>query len=133
LERATLAAARKLLCHRPKPSLTHGDLWGGNAGFVRASDCGDTHGGIAAAIFDPAAQIADAETDLAMSELFGGFAPAFYRGYFSHPFGRAIDLAAYRRRRTAYNLYHLLNHYNLFGGHYREQAEAAMSEIVGAV
>ena len=121
----TLAAARRLLSHRPPPSLTHGDLWGGNASFAALGG-----GKIAAAIFDPAPQLADAETDLAMSELFGGFAPGFYRGYASV---RRLDAAGYRRRRDVYQLFHILNHYNLFGGGYRAQAEALMRRIVKAV
>lgn len=87
------------------PSLLHGDLWGGN--FVTGSDG-------YACLIDPAVYVGHAEADLAMTELFGGFAPAFYDAY------REVNevLPGYADRREIYNLYHLLNHLNLFGGSY---------------
>ena len=87
------------------PSLLHGDLWGGN--FVTGPDG-------YAWLIDPAVYVGHAEADLAMTELFGGFAAAFYASY-----KEAGHLApGYADRRDLYNLYHLLNHLNLFGGSY---------------
>ena len=87
------------------PSLLHGDLWGGN--FVAGPD------GYAWMI-DPAVYVGNAAADLAMSELFGGFAPVFYDAYKE----AGTVLEGYADRREIYNLYHLLNHLNLFGGGY---------------
>lgn len=87
------------------PSLLHGDLWGGN--YVTGPDG-------AAWLIDPAVYVGCAEADLAMTELFGGFAPAFYDSYREN----GGILPGYRDRREIYNLYHLLNHLNLFGGGY---------------
>ncbi len=105
-----LAAIPEILAdYYPQPSLVHGDLWGGNASFTTAS---------IPVIFDPATYWGDREVDLAMTELFGGFPAAFYRGYACvYPLDPGYD-----RRKTLYNLYHLLNHYNLFGGSYQSQA-----------
>jgi fructosamine-3-kinase len=98
--------------HRPVPSLLHGDLWSGNAGFT---DEGPV-------LFDPAVYYGDREADLAMTELFGGFAPGFYAAY-----ERELPLdEGYAWRKHLYNLYHLLNHLNLFGGGYRAQVEATL-------
>ena len=84
------------------PSLIHGDLWGGN--FMVSSDDQPV-------LIDPAAYVGCSEADIAMTELFGGFAPAFYDSYRAeNPFA-----AGYSDRRDLYNLYHLLNHLNLFG------------------
>ena len=87
------------------PSLIHGDLWSGNA------VCGPDG---KAWILDPAAYVGHFEAELAMTELFGGFPPAFYQAY------REVNPtdSGYRDRRDLYNLYHLLNHLNLFGGSY---------------
>jgi protein-ribulosamine 3-kinase len=105
--------------HALFPSLLHGDLWSGNAGF-------DTAG--APVIFDPAVYFGDREADLAMTELFGGFAPAFYEAYEeTFPLDRG-----YPRRRDLYNLYHVLNHLNLFGGGYRAQAERMIGQLLAA-
>jgi len=95
--------------YQPVPSLLHGDLWSGNAAF-------DTQG--LPVIFDPAVYFGDRETDLAMTELFGGFSPAFYSAYNAT---WPLD-AGYATRKTLYNLYHILNHFNLFGGGYQSQA-----------
>lgn len=102
--------------YTPVPSLLHGDFWGGNKGFTGGRPC----------VFDPAVYAGDAETDLAMSELFGGFSPAFYSGYRS---ARQID-SGYPQRRALYQLYHVLNHFNIFGGSYARQAEQLISRIV---
>ncbi len=87
------------------PSLLHGDLWSGNA------VCGPDG---KAWILDPAAYIGHFEAELAMTELFGGFPESFYSAYHE---GNPID-TDYAERRNLYNLYHLLNHLNLFGTSY---------------
>jgi hypothetical protein len=74
-------------------------------------------------IFDPAVYFGDRECDLAMSELFGGFAPGFYAAYRE---AWPLD-AGYAVRKTLYNLYHVLNHANLFGGGYAAQAQRTSS------
>jgi len=106
--------------YRPQPSLLHGDLWGGN---FAASDGG------APVIFDPAVYYGDREADLAMTELFGGFPAAFYDAY------RAAwpPDPGYRVRRDLYNLYHVLNHLNLFGGGYGGQAQDLMQRLLAHV
>lgn len=112
-----LAAIPQLLAHAPKPSLVHGDLWGGNAAFT-------VLGG--PVIFDPAVYFGDREVDVAMTELFGGFPAAFYRGY-----NQVFPLdAGYERRKRLYNLYHVLNHFNLFGGGYESQANRMIEQIL---
>lgn len=94
-----------LLPASPVASVLHGDLWGGN--YLVASTG-------TAAIFDPACYYGDRETDLAMTELFGGFGARFYVGYRE---AWALE-KGYDDRREIYNLYHLINHLNLFGGSY---------------
>lgn len=90
--------------HRPRPSLLHGDLWSGNAGFTAQGPV----------VYDPAVCYGDREADLAMTELFGGFPPEFYAAYDAdYPLA-----AGYETRKHLYNLYHLLNHLNLFGSSY---------------
>lgn len=98
-----------------EPSLLHGDLWGGNAGYLPDGE---------PVLFDPASYYGDRETDLAFTRLFGGFAPAFYHRY------RELVPAPEPVRESIYNLYHLLNHYHLFGGGYGEQSAALMREIL---
>jgi fructosamine-3-kinase len=112
-----LRAIATLLSHHPTPSLVHGDLWSGNAGFSRTGE---------PFIFDPAVYWGDREVDIAMTELFGGFPQGFYAGYRAE-----WPLAAdYEQRKAVYNLYHILNHFNLFGGSYRAQAEKMMAQII---
>ena len=99
--------------HRPPASLLHGDLWSGNAGFTAEGPV----------LYDPAVYYGDRETDLAMTELFGGFPPEFYAAYAqAYPLERG-----YEARKPLYNLYHLLNHLNLFGGSYLAQVESTLS------
>ncbi len=103
--------------YQPIPSLLHGDLWGGNTAFTRSGE---------PVIFDPAVYYGDREADLAMTELFGGFHSSFYSAY------REIwplD-AGYSTRKTLYNLYHILNHANLFGGGYINQAENMIRQLL---
>lgn len=103
--------------YQPVPSLLHGDLWFGN---LSATADGDI-------FYDPASYYGDRETDLAMTELFGGFPSAFYDGYESvWPLDRG-----YSKRKAWYQLYHLLNHANLFGGHYVEQSMNLLNQLTG--
>jgi protein-ribulosamine 3-kinase len=98
--------------HKPQPSLLHGDLWGGNAGFTADGPV----------VFDPAVYYGDREADLAMTELFGGFPREFYAAYqATFPLEEGYD-----KRKHLYNLYHLLNHLNLFGGGYLGQVKATL-------
>ncbi|NCS21056.1 MAG: fructosamine kinase family protein [Microcystis aeruginosa G11-06] len=103
--------------HQPHPSLVHGDLWSGNAAITVDGE---------PVILDPATYWGDREVDLAMTELFGGFPAAFYRGY-NDVF--PLD-GGYQQRKTLYNLYHILNHFNLFGGGYASQANRMLQEIL---
>jgi len=97
--------------------LVHGDLWSGNAAISQAGE---------PVIFDPATYYGDREVDIAMTELFGGFPPEFYQGYqAAYP----LD-AGYQRRKTLYNLYHILNHFNLFGGGYEAQANRMIEQLL---
>jgi fructosamine-3-kinase len=112
-----LAALPALLGHAPSPSLLHGDLWGGNLAYDSEGDPW---------IFDPAVYFGDREADLAMTELFGGFPPDFYAAYRE---AWPLD-AGYRVRRTLYNLYHILNHANLFGGGYGAQAQDMVNRLL---
>jgi len=106
--------------HRPQPSLLHGDLWGGN---WAADASGEP------VIFDPAVYYGDREADLAMTRLFGGFGRGFYQAYESEwPLS-----AGATQRVTLYNLYHVLNHLNLFGGGYGAQAEAMIERLLAEV
>lgn len=107
---------KQLINHNPKPSLLHGDLWSGN---VANSPFGPI-------CYDPACYWGDRECDIAMTELFGSLSSHFYQGYNSIS---PLD-AGYLDRKTIYNLYHILNHCNLFGGHYLDEAEQLLSKIV---
>ncbi len=106
-----------LIDHDPAPSLLHGDLWGGNITF-------DTNG--QPVIFDPAVYYGDREADLAMTELFGGFGSDFYAAYRA---AWPLD-PGYRVRRELYNLYHILNHANLFGSGYAGQAQRMIDRLL---
>ncbi len=105
-----------LAAHQPQPSLVHGDLWSGNAAFSDGKPV----------ILDPAVYYGDREVDVAMTELFGGFPKAFYQGYHE---AWPLD-AAYQQRKILYNLYHILNHFNLFGGSYGSQAEQMINQVL---
>ena len=102
--------------HQPKPSLVHGDLWSGNAAIEKSGK------GI---IFDPACWWADREVDIAMTKLFGGFSSNFYNSY--NEIWPLSDCS--EQRVDIYNLYHLLNHANIFGGHYKQQSLSELNKI----
>jgi protein-ribulosamine 3-kinase len=106
--------------YRPAASLLHGDLWGGNWGATREGE---------PVLFDPAVYYGDRETDIAMTRLFGGFGARFYAAYQA---AWPLDAGAVERE-VLYNLYHVLNHFNLFGGSYLAQAgsmiERALAEV----
>lgn len=117
-ERLLKVIPELLAGYEPQPSLVHGDLWGGNA---RVTSAGEP------VIFDPATYFGDREVDLAMTELFGGFPTEFYQGY-----NQVLPLeSGYEKRKTLYNLYHILNHFNLFGGSYESQANQMINRILG--
>ena len=103
--------------HEPQASLLHGDLWAGNW----LADEQDEP-----VVFDPAVYYGDREADLAMTRLFGGFGRSFYDAYLASaplPAGHAV-------RAELYNLYHVLNHANLFGGGYARQARASIDRLL---
>ena len=103
--------------YTPEASLLHGDLWSGNYAFTNSGE---------ATIFDPAVYYGDREADLAMTELFGGFGSDFYAAYRAdYP----VD-PGYGVRKTLYNLYHILNHLNIFGDAYRSQAYRMMDILL---
>jgi fructosamine-3-kinase len=101
----------------PAPSLLHGDLWGGNWGALADGE---------PVIFDPAVYFGDREADIAMTQLFGGFGPEFLAAY-----NEAWPLdAGFEYRCDLYNLYHVLNHLNLFGESYLNQATAICDKLL---
>lgn len=110
-----LSAVAKLLAdHEPRPALLHGDLWSGNTAALPDGK---------AVVFDPAPYFGDPETDLAMLELFGGnLTNEFLEGY-----GQVSKER--ERRRPLYDLYHALNHLNLFGSGYAGMVRHCLSGI----
>jgi len=95
--------------HHPSVSIVHGDLWSGN--------CGITQNGLGT-LYDPACYWGDREVDISMTKLFGGFNREFYKGYEEiWPLDESSE-----DRESIYNLYHLLNHANIFGGSYIENS-----------
>lgn len=106
--------------YTPQASVLHGDLWSGNYGM--------TSDGVPV-IFDPAVYFGDREADIAMTELFGGFGPRFYDAYNA---AWRLDMG-YSKRKMLYNLYHILNHFNLFGGAYATQAEGMIHELLAEI
>jgi fructosamine-3-kinase len=103
--------------HCPAPSLLHGDLWQGNFAYDQMKK---------PVLFDPAVYYGDREADIAMTELFAGFPADFYSAY-RHDY--PLD-SGYNIRKVVYNLYHVLNHLNIFGGSYRHQAEQMMNRLL---
>jgi len=106
--------------YQPHPSLLHGDLWGGNAATDKQGN---------PVMFDPACYYGDKEADLAMTELFGGFGADFYAAYRETS---PLD-QGYAVRKVLYNLYHILNHLNLFGSGYLGQAENMILRLLSEV
>ncbi|NNC98987.1 MAG: phosphotransferase [Gammaproteobacteria bacterium] len=103
--------------YQPVPSLLHGDLWSGNAGY-------DLNLG-KPMLFDPAPYYGDREADIAMTELFGGFTNGFYQAYQNE---WPLD-PGYSKRKPLYNLYHALNHFNLFGKGYATMVRSLLNEL----
>ena len=101
---------------QPTPALLHGDLWYGNVACYQQQPL----------LFDPACYYGDSEADIAMTELFGGFDRQFYQAYHA----LLPPSAEYSTRKIIYNLYHVLNHLNLFGGHYEGQAINMMKLLI---
>lgn len=100
--------------YAPAPSLLHGDLWGGNWATCDGEPV----------MFDPATYYGDRETDLAMTRLFGGFSAEFYDAYTAEwPLAAGTE-----RRLPLYQLYHVLNHLNLFGASYLGRARSLLAE-----
>ena len=100
-------------CPAEPPTLLHGDLWSGN---YLVDDKGEP------CLIDPAVYYGDREADLAMTALFGGFPADFYRAY-----GDEYPLRAqHSEREPLYQLYHIMNHVNLFGGSYWAQMRDIM-------
>jgi protein-ribulosamine 3-kinase len=115
-----LSELDRFLSHRPQASLLHGDLWSGNvSGLADGTPV----------IFDPAVYYGDRECDLAMTELFGGFGRDFYSAYREE---WPLD-EGYALRRDLYNLYHILNHLNLFGGGYLRQSQRLIDRLLAEV
>jgi len=103
--------------YSPHPSLLHGDLWGGNSGYNQNGD---------PFIFDPASYYGDREADLAFTYMFGGFDQSFYQGYEAiYPLESGFSI-----RKILYNLYHELNHFNLFGGGYANSAQSSINHLI---
>jgi fructosamine-3-kinase len=95
----------------------HGDLWGGN--FACDAE-GQPY------VFDPASYYGDREADIAFTYMFGGFSKEFYKGYQEiFPLDPGFGI-----RKTLYNLYHELNHYNLFGGGYARSAQSSINHLL---
>ena len=103
--------------YAPPASLLHGDLWGGNWGVADGEPV----------IFDPAVYYGDSETDIAMTRLFGGFGSSFYDAYFAE----RPPSDGFEARQELYQLYHVLNHLNLFGSGYRRQATSLLRSLCG--
>ena len=102
--------------HNPKVSLVHGDLWSGN--------CGSNANGLGA-LYDPASYWGDREVDISMTRLFGGFNEEFYKGY-----EEIFPLDKLSKDRTKiYNLYHMLNHANIFGGSYKHTCFEILKDL----
>ncbi len=120
--------------YTPAASLLHGDLWSGNYAFSRDGvpvmsrdgRYSGTPGGSVPVIFDPAVYYGDREADIAMTELFGGFNGDFYAAYEE---AWPLD-PGYKIRKNFYNLYHIINHFNMFGGGYGSQAEGIIQRLL---
>jgi len=118
-ERLASRVAEYFQGYAPHASLLHGDLWRGNVAYA----------GGRPVVFDPAVYHGDRETDLAMTELFGGFDAHFYAAYRE---AWPLD-PGYDTRKHLYNLYHVLNHFNLFGAGYGNQACTMIARLLAAL
>lgn len=112
-----LSSKLNKLLPETKPSLVHGDLWSGNYMFDESGN---------AVLIDPAVYYGHPEMDLAMSKMFGGFTGEFYSGYESV---RPLE-PGFSDRAQIYNLYPLMVHVNLFGGHYTSQATQLLKRFM---
>jgi fructosamine-3-kinase len=119
-ERLLTDSAAFFRTHKPVASLLHGDLWGGNASALADGT---------PVVFDPAVYCGDREADLAMTELFGGFPKDFHAAYRA---AWPLD-EGYTVRRDFYNLYHVLNHANLFSGSYVEQGARLIERLLAEI
>lgn len=106
--------------HAPERSLLHGDLWSGNAAAIA---------GVTPVMFDPAVYVGDREADVAMTSLFGGFPPDFLAAYRA---AWPLD-DGYTVRKDFYNLYHLLNHANIFAGNYVARTEHEVEKLLAEI
>ena len=112
------AITNLLNTYQPEPCLLHGDLWSGNKAFSQKT--GEP------IIFDPACYYGDRETDISLTRLFGGFSALFYQGYQdTWPLNPDFE-----QRHPLYNLYHILNHLNLFGAGYLRQSITMIDSLI---
>lgn len=119
-ERLLLEMPKLFVGREIKASMLHGDLWGGNAAGLKDGT---------PVIFDPAFYYGDRETDLAMTYVFGGFTAEFYDAYQGVlPLDDGFDV-----RKTFYNIYHIVNHLNMFGGGYHGQAIHMMEQVLAEI
>ena len=116
--RSLLDRLEDLLIEPKYPSLLHGDLWSGNVMPDRNGQ---------PMLIDPAVYVGHHEADIAMTELFGGFSAEFYDSYYEI----IPKEAGYDDRRSVYNLYHLLNHLNLFGSAYLTAVRRILKHYAG--
>jgi protein-ribulosamine 3-kinase len=113
--------------HAPKPSLLHGDLWPGNVGALVPA--GNASTPPTPVIFDPACYYGDREVDIAMATQFGGLPADFFAAYKSLaplPDGAAV-------RKQLYDLYHILNHANIFAGDYVRASEDLIERCLAEI
>jgi fructosamine-3-kinase len=115
IDRVVASVTDLLAGHAPVSSMLHGDLWTGNSGFHKNSPT----------LFDPALYYGDRETDIAMSELFTRLPSTFYQGYQDF---WPLDIG-YEYRKSVYQLYYVLNHALMFGGHYLQSAQATLKNM----
>jgi len=116
-EKLLLAMPELFAGRQTAASMLHGDLWGGNVAGLKDGT---------PVIYDPAFYYGDREADLAMTYVFGGFTPDFYASY-----QNAFPLdAGFAVRKTFYNIYHIINHLNLFGGGYHGQAIHMIEQVL---